>query len=269
MKRVNLTAYTPEPITGHTSKGDQPKWQRGNVWYKGDHMGTEALSEILVTMMLEHSNIEDFVAYEPVLIGYNEHELRGCVSENFKGKDETLVPFEKLHRAYKGIGLAQKLAAFPDAAQRIQYTVDFIEGVTGLTQVGAYLTTILELDAFTLNEDRHTNNLAVIRNEKTMAYRLCPIFDNGLALLSDLNDYPLDADIYQCMDRVHAKPFAYTFDEQVEAAEMLYGSHLAFHFRKADVYAALKKLEELYSPEILQRAERVVLEQMRRWSFYF
>ena len=38
---------------------------------------------------------------------------------------------------------------------------------TGLTGTGPYLTTVLELDCFFLNEDRHTNNLAVIRNEES------------------------------------------------------------------------------------------------------
>ena len=51
-----------------------------------------------------------------------------------------------------------------------RYTVDFIEQTTGLTGVGAYLTMLLELDSFFLNEDRHTNNLAVIRNEKHCGY---------------------------------------------------------------------------------------------------
>ena len=36
-------------------------------------------------------------------------------------------------------------------------------------------------------------------NEESKEFRLCPIFDNGLALLSDLNDYPFKADVYQCI----------------------------------------------------------------------
>ena len=105
-----------------------------------------------------------------------------------------------------------------------------MERTTGLTGAGEYLTLLLELDAFFLNEDRHTNNLAVIRNEKTMEFRYCPIFDNGLALLSDLNDYSLDQDIYDCIGRVPAKPFSRFFEEQVDAAEELYGMQLHFSF---------------------------------------
>ena len=39
MERIDLTAAVREPIQGHTSKGYQPKWRRGNLWYKADHMG--------------------------------------------------------------------------------------------------------------------------------------------------------------------------------------------------------------------------------------
>ena len=79
-----------------------------------------------------------------------------------------LIPFQRLHRAYQGgRGLSEAIAAMPNAAARIRYTVDFIEQTTGLTGVGPYLTTLLEIDAFFLNEDRHTNNLAVIRDERS------------------------------------------------------------------------------------------------------
>ena len=265
LNRIDLNSVNQEPVTGHTSKGDQPKWHIRDSWYKADHMGTESLSEILISAMLSRSNISDFVTYAPIMISYHDHDLRGCVSQNFRADDEMLVPFERLHRTYQGIGLAKALAAIPDTKEKIRYTVDFVERITKLTDVGPYLTTILELDGFTLNEDRHTNNLAVIRNEKILTYRLCPIFDNGLALLSDLNDYPLEQDVYACIDKVHAKPFSYNFDEQIECAESLYGSHLKFSFKKSDIYTALDGLAGFYPKDILNRAERVILEQMRRW----
>ena len=89
--------------------------------------------------------------------------------------------------------------------------------------MGKYLTAILELDCLTLNEDRHTNDLAVLRDEETKEFRLCPIFDNGLSLLSDLNDYPLTDDLYTCIERVKAKPFDRDHAEQMAVAEELYG----------------------------------------------
>ena len=242
MNRINMDTAVLEPITGHTSKGDQPKWQIKGNWYKADHMGQEALSEILISVLLAKSNVAEFVTYQPVLIDYHGNELRGCVSKNFRGKNEMLIPFERLHRAYNGRGLAETAGALPTVTDRIRYTVDFIERTTGLEGVGPYLTTTLELDAFFLNEDRHTNNLAVVRNEATGRFRLCPVFDNGLALLSDVNDYPLEADIYDCLGKVRAKPFSIDFDEQVESANELYGSHLKFTFTRRDVTEQLDRL---------------------------
>ena len=269
MDKINLDAVAREPIQGHTSKGDQPKWQLDGYWYKADHMGYEALAEVLISRLLKKSNIANFVEYDPVLIQYQGKESPGCVSRSFRDKDEMFVPFERLHRAYRGQGLATALAGMADPAERIQYTVDFIEQTTGLTDVGPYLTLLLELDSLFLNEDRHTNNLAVIRNEETKEFRLCPIFDNGLALLSDKNDYPLDWDVYDCISRVRAKPFDTDFDAQVEAAENLYGTQLKLQFSKYDITKELERLKDLYPQEILSRAESVLREQLRKYPVYF
>ena len=268
MKIVDLREQALEPLQGHTSKGDQPKWQLRGQWYKADHMGYEALAEVIVSRLLMKSNVKDFVCYEPVRVLYENVERNACVSKNFRAKNEILLPFERLHRAYHGRGLAAELAHM-ETGEKIRYTVDFVEQTTGLQNVGKYLTTLLELDAFFLNEDRHTNNLAVIRNEDTKEYRLCPVFDNGLSLLSDLNDYPMEDDIYRCISKVRAKPFDLDFDEQVTAAEVLYGPQLRFSFTRADLSAALAGLEEYYPEETLDRVERVLREQMRKYPVSF
>ena len=269
MMEVNLTAYENEPISGHTSKGDQPKWHVGTDWYKADHMGYEALSEVMVSWMLKNSTIDNFVLYTPVRILASDKKYIGCQSKNFRQEGDMLLPLEKLHRAYYGIGLAQKLAEIPEIEERIQYTVSFVEENTGLVDFGAYLSTLLELDAFILNEDRHTNNIAVIRNEKDGAFKLCPVFDNGLALLSDLNDYPLTKDIYECIDAVKAKPFVSDFAKQTEAASRLYGSRLKFRFTKKELHQEIQVLKDYYDNEIVERVERTILEQIRRYGYLF
>ena len=62
-----------------------------------------------------------------------------------------------------------------------------VEQTTGLQNFGQYLTSMLEIDAFFLNKDRHTNNIAVQYNAADDTYALCPLFDNGLSLLADTN----------------------------------------------------------------------------------
>lgn len=265
MNTIDLHSVEREVNQGHSSKGDQPKWQLNGSWYKADHMGYESLAEVLISKLLTKSNIPSFAAYTPVRILYDNAECSGCVSQNFRATNEMLVPIERLHRSYQGVGLAATLAKMASAKERIRYAVDFIESVTALKGVGPYLTAMLELDALFLNEDRHTNNIAVIRNEDTKAYRLCPIFDNGLALLSDTGDYPLGTDIYSTIGRIHAKPFDRDFFDQMSAAEELYGPQLKFTFGKSDVSAVLNELSEYYDERTLRRVEDIVFEQMRRY----
>ena len=269
MKLIDLSAAAPAAIQGHTSKGNQPKWETGNIWYKADHMGYEALAEVVISHLLEKSNVPDYVLYNVVNIRYDGQTRIGCSSRNFRAKHEELIPFERLHRAYHGQGLAQTLAKIPETAEQVRYTVEFVESVTGLDGVGTYLTRLLELDALFLNEDRHTNNLAVIRNQATGAFRLCPVFDSGLSLLSDLNDYPLDKDVFVCISHVRAKPFHRSFDEQVNAAEQLYGLQLCLDFDQHDVSDALAAMAGIYDGAILRRVETVIREQMRKYPIYF
>ena len=72
-----------------------------------------------------------------------------------------------------------------------------VERLTGLRDFGIYMNKLLTVDAFFLNEDRHTHNIAVLMNgEGKFAY--CPIFDNGAGLLSkqDVRNYLERAEEY-------------------------------------------------------------------------
>ena len=269
MPEIDLSTFTPVSTEGHSSKGNQPKWYADGYWYKADYMGYESLSEVVVSRLLEHSNLQDFISYEPVFIRRQGQTSIGCRSRSFQQANEMLVPLERLHRAFRGRSLAEHLATLADVSGRISYTVSFVEQVTGLGGFGAYLCELLELDAFLLNEDRHTNNIAVLRNEETGAFRLCPIFDNGLSLLSDLHDYPISADLYACIDRVKAKPFSADFSEQAEAATALFGSRLHFSLSRKDASELFEQLKPYYDENTMNRAERVLMEQMRRYKYLF
>ena len=267
MQTIDIRGLSKEPLQNHTSKGDQPKWRLGDVWYKADHMGYEALSEVVVSRVLELSNIKEFVRYTPIQILTDSGTKTGCASNNFKSSDEMLIPLERLHRTFYGQGLAAYIAQM-EPVEKIAYTVRFIEETTKLKVVGAYITAILELDAFFLNEDRHTNNLAVLRNEKTKEFRLCPLFEHGLSLLSDMNDYPLTEDIYSCISRIRAKPFSEDFNEQVSAAEQLYGQQLRLQLSRNDLLNVLRELSDYYPAQFLTRVENVLFEQYKRYPIF-
>lgn len=269
MQVIDLNEIEKEKIENHTSKGNQPKWHIKDKWYKADHMGYEALAEYVVSELLKKSDVSDFVEYHLIKINYDNKEGIGCVSKDFKEDYEMLIPIEKLHRQYFGKGLADAIAKKYSVQDKISYTVNFIEEITGLKDVGKYFAVMLTVDAFFLNEDRHTNNIAVLRDEKTKKYRFAPIFDNGLSLLSDTNEYLLHEDIYDSIKKVQAKPFARSFDEQLDAAEELYGYHLKFDFTRYDIYEILDELNSVYDEKTIKRAEKILLEQMRRYQYLF
>ena len=269
MKRLNLDNHSPFHKTGHTSKGDQRKWKIGDRWYKADYMGYESLAEVLVSHFLERSNLRyPFVRYQLVQIEYAEEQLNACQSQNFLMQNEILVPLEKLYRQYTGESLATKMAEFAEPSERIQYLVEEVEKITGINDFGKYITAVLEIDAFFLNEDRHTNNLAVVYSENTKQYSFSPIFDQGLCLFADTRlDYPLRLSLEECMKKIQEKPFSTDFDEQLDAAEALYGVQVQFDFSMKDLENEITRLTEKYSPVICERIQQLMRQQFRKYKY--
>ena len=270
MKTIDLNTASLIDTKATSSKGNQLKWLVRNNWYKADHMGYEGLCEVVVSKLLEKSNIGNFVSYEPIRIVFDDREMNGCYSKNFRQKNESLVTLEHLSKQWLANSFAKELTHYPDVKDKIKHTVDFIEKVTKLENVGAYLTTMLELDAFFINEDRHTNNIAFILNDDTGEYRFCPYFDFGLSLLADTTvDFPIGEDIYQLIDKIHAKPFDRDFDIQLDAAQELYGNHLKLFFANQDIEQAFYEVSEYYSGEIITRAKELLYHQKIKYGYMF
>lgn len=227
----------------HFSSGNQLKWQQDEYWYKADRLGFESLAESLVSHLLNHSNIGEFVAYEPVMIQYKGETFRGCRSRNFKKETEEIVSLEHLAKSYTGFGLAKMLERITDVKEKILYTVELVENITGLEDFGIYLTKLLELDAFFLNTGRDTENITLLYDTVQKEYRFCPVFDMGDALFSDTKEScPLTKGMVECYHAVAAKPFSDTFDEQLNVANELYGSFLQFDISTTDMINAVRDM---------------------------
>lgn len=232
---------------GHSSKGNQMKWMQDEYWYKADQFGYESLAEVVTSHLLKESNITNAVVYEPVVICYKDKEYRGCCSKNFRQKEEVLVPLERLFRSHTTIGLAKQLARISSVKERIKYTEEIVCNITKIETFGTYLTKLLEIDAFFLNEDRHTNNISILYNKEEDSYRLCPFYDMGLSLFADTKvDFPLDKDYFACKEKIVAKPFSRNFDEQLDVANELYGCYLKFDFSVNRIADVITELREKY-----------------------
>lgn len=274
MKRVVFQSCGPEQENGRSSKGNQLKWSDGKWWYKADYMGYEGLAEVVASQMLSHSTVPNVVAYEPVEIEFHGERLMGCRSRNFLHPEEELITLEHLFRMHTGMGLSGMLGKISSVKERIRFLAEQVTVYTGLEEFGRYLAGMLEVDAFFLNEDRHTNNMAVIYHTRTGDFRLCPYFDMGLSLFADLREaFPPEMGAEECRKRIWAKPFSRDFDEQMDAANELYGSCLRFQEKGSILLEELKRMDVFgkgcYEERVLLRVEETLRQQMRKYAYMF
>ena len=110
-----------------------------------------------------------------------------------------------------------------------------------------------------LNEDRHTSNMGLIK-QANGKYRVCPIFDNGAAFMSDTTmSYPLTKDVLSMIEQVDSKTFSTKFNIQQEAIDELNNNYfnVTFNFSYQDVIDILEK-ETYYSKEIKDRLLKII-----------
>ena len=177
-----------------------------------------------------------------------------------------MFTLERLFYNFYNASLSKSLYAIKEHENRLLFLVNQVERITGLKDFGVYMSKLLTIDTFFLNEDRHTHNIAVLIDEKG-EYHYCPIFDNGAALLSDTTmDYPMSQETFHLMGNVSSKTFCYDFDEQLEIAEQLYGTQIKLGFSRQDVMDLLS--EEPYYPEDVKgRVQDIIFERMRKYRY--
>ena len=250
--RGDIKLVTDEKIAETSSKGNQEKWfdEDTNQWYKLDQFGYEALSETLISILLEKSNIENdtpftFVRYEPVRIIVHNRERTGCVSNNFLKEGQSVITINHLLSRIIGYPLKEKLLSLTSDKKRIAYLAEATKDCTGLDYFGEYLTLLLEIDSLFLNDDRHLNNIAVIKSGDKYDY--CPIFDNGAGLLSDTRLSPMDIEPKALIASLKSRPFNMSFTRQMNTARSLYGNRLSMpKFKREDIMEYLRPILEFY-----------------------
>ena len=245
---VKLSTQSRVAVTG--SKGNQEKWEKDGRWYKVDADGYEGLAETVVSSLLKYTNVTEpgfhYVSYRMEKLDVHKHIRTGCSSENFLASGDSIITVADLLK--KGIGSEwiDSINRLPNIRSRIEWLVKNVESLTGLNLFGKYLTLLFETDMLFLNEDRHLNNIAVIRREGKFIY--CPFFDFGAGLLSNVRDYPMDVIPKGLASQVKARPMECGFTRQVHAAQELYGKQLTFSFSETDIDAVLDDAL-IYYPE--------------------
>ena len=253
-----------------SSKGNQLKWINNGIWYKADYTGYEGLAEYMISHLLLKSSLrqDEFVLYEPEQIRYKDAVYSGVKSNDFLEKDWQLITLERLFKTFFGQSLYQSIFKISDPEKRLIFLVEQVERVTNLSDFGVYINKLFTIDAFFLNEDRHTHNIAILMN-KDGRFAYSPIFDNGAGLLADTSlDYPLGKDVYLQIKEVRAKTISADFDEQLDLSEKLYGNHLKFHFHAKDVSDLLDGIS-IYSQEEKDRVRDILLSQMKKYAYLF
>ena len=253
-----------------SSKGNQLKWEKNGVWYKADYTGYEGLSEYVVSSLLEKSSLkeDEFVHYQQEEIRYKSQIYMGVSSKSFLNPGEQLITLERLFQSTYGDGLNRMVYGIASHEDRLSFLVNKTHEITGIKGFGEYMAKLLTIDSFFLNEDRHSHNIAVILDSKG-AYRPCPIFDQGAALLADTTmDYPLDGNTYDLMGTVSPKTFCERFDEQLEIAEKIYGTCIRFNFTTKDIDTVIDTVYG-YAPKITERVKNILYEQIRKYKYFF
>ncbi|MBQ7944216.1 MAG: hypothetical protein IJ326_09175 [Lachnospiraceae bacterium] len=253
-----------------SSKGNQLKWFFDNRWYKADYTGYEGLTEYVVSKLLQYTDLieNEYIMYQTEEINYKYLNYKGCSSKDFLPQGWQLITLERLFQNTYGESLNKALYRIEKYENRIQFLVEQTIRITGLDKFGKYMSKLLTVDAFFLNEDRHTHNIAVLMNADGQ-YKYCPIFDNGAALLSDTTlDYPMQVPIAELIPTVHSKTFCTSFDEQLDIVEKMYGQHIAFKFGEKEIEKVLEE-ELYYSDEIKNRVMEILLEQRRKYRYLF
>ena len=203
-------------ISEHGSKGQQEKYYRNGYWYKLDSRYNEGKIEHIVSVILKHSNITDFVFYNTCTV----NNKNACRSKTFLSKNEIFLTLETILCDVYGLSSADNyLYAITNVKDRFDCLVDAVKKYTNnQLNITNMLQTILYLDLLILNRDRHLNNIGIIVDVSNGRYRTAPIFDNGLSLLGGLYGEVYNYGLPAIIQKQSARAISGSFVNQVLAA---------------------------------------------------
>lgn len=254
MRVFNLDADINN-VSSTTSKGNQIKWiynDNGKLIYiKADMFGYESIAEVLVSELLHYVEDIDFVDYYICETNYKGKHYFGCYSYNMLKDNQSLI---SVYRVLDSCVRDQEWVHL-NGKDFLNYVINTIQKYC-CVDITVDLQKMINLDAITLNEDRHLNNMCLIYDVKEHKYiGMSPIFDNGASLLSDINDYMLIGKISRLMMDVRSKPFSTSFKKQVNYFSP---NPLRIHLNEFISKLDSLSLEDERMSKILHRARTVM-----------
>lgn len=211
MFQVELGSEYIADIAG-TSEGTQIKFHKDGFWYKLDSFGGEGLAEELSSQVLSFSTLkkQEYVFYETGLVNGQS----GCRSRDFLKAGEEFITLYRFYQLLTGDKINNRVNALATPEERADFVLDFFVRETDL-DLTKYFSKIFTLDKIILNEDRHFNNLGVIRSANGR-YKEAPIFDNGKSLLTGNLSVNWNFTLDENVKRTVAKPFSGSFQKNME-----------------------------------------------------
>lgn len=244
---IKLT--TGNRIAETSSKGNQEKWQEDGRWFKLDMFGYEGLAETVTSALLSQTNIIElgfqYVTYRMERLEVHGRTRNGCSNADFLQSGESILTLADLLRKGVGSDWQSQVKRLPNMQAKIKWMVEQIERLTGLDRFGVYLTALFETDMLFGNEDRHLNNIAVLRRGEAFDY--CPMFDFGAGLLSNVRDYPMNVEPKALLSQLRAQPMNAQFVRQVHAAQAIYGAQIRCDSSREEIVNALAEPLAFYA----------------------
>ncbi len=227
----------------------------GKLYYKLSNyntvdgiIGHECVNELIIDRLLTILGIEHLeynLKHAKISINGEEHITWLCESRDFKEPFEEKVAFDQYYNSEKS-----------EKETELEFCIR-----NGWSK---YIYQMLVVDFLVLNRDRHGANLEVLRNKRKRTYRLSPLFDHGISLLSrceeaDISQYNvLEEKPVQCCvgGRIAKDNLKLIPKEHLPILNPLRESHKTILIGDLDGVLSVERLEKIW--EMI----------WKRWCYY-
>lgn len=212
-------------------------------------VGHECVNELIVDRLLSILGIEHLsysLIHADVKIGYDIVDTYLCASEDFKQKDERKMALDAFYESER----KDKETPF-DFCKRMGWE--------------NYIYEMLVVDFLILNRDRHGANIEVLRNTKKKSYRLAPLFDHGISLLS------------RCRTEKEISAFDVLEDKAVQCFVGTRSARENLKLIPKEKHPVLNRLNESDKKVLLEGLDNIISEALKnkiwemiwkRWCYY-